>query len=198
MKKVILLNSPPHSGKDTIAHIFMDNLDAVKLQFKDTLYLETAKEFGVSIDFLMAVSTSRYIKEVPQWLFSTHPACQDRRRPFSPREALIYTSEEVIKKKLGQDYFGQCMLKNILANPFDLFIVPDGGFDAEVDVLANHKDIDLTVARLHRKGFTFEGDSRKYITKEVDNVQYLDIILEDGNPDRGYREIYDELTHWLR
>lgn len=80
---------------------------------------------------------------------------------MSPREFMIWISEDVIKPKFGKDYFG--VRFNQKVKECDAPVVcTDGGFPDEIIALINAGN-EVKLCRLHRDGFTFAGDSRNYI-----------------------------------
>jgi hypothetical protein len=70
--------------------------------------------------------------------------------------------------------------------PVDVFIFSDGGFIDEVNALAA-TGMYVIVARLHRKGYTFEHDSRDYIYPP----NSVDIYLEDDMIHEGVCKLLD-------
>lgn len=168
MAHVVILNGPPGCGKDTIADVFV-KMGAQKLQFKDGLYKATAEVYGLHEDFVKLISTKRDMKEVP------HPALGG----LSPRQALIHVSEDIWKPQYGSRVFGEMLSDSAV---HDFVIVPDGGFQDELNAVeAVHN---VTVIRLHRKGFTFEGDSRTYAEDKwahYEDTVFKDVHLEDGD-----------------
>ncbi len=88
----------------------------------------------------------------------------------SPRNELIYQSENIIKVEHGAGGVAVRTAQNIIDNihgyEHKLFIFSDGGFNIEVETLMKVLDIerkDLTIIRIDADGCTFDGDSREYI-----------------------------------
>ena len=181
----IILNGPPAVGKDTLADIFIGACPGVhKMQFKERLYTDTMEEFGLTRNVhqaeFMFRATDRMKKE-EKW---------SRLGGFSPREALIHTSEHVIKPNQGSEYFGVAAAQECLLNKAQVAIFADGGFPDEIEPLhAIYKN--LIIFRLQRDGFTFDGDSRNYLPdgKNVHNLR-----LVDGEPLTAIYEIYITLS----
>lgn len=178
MIKVIILNGCPNIGKDTLADLMVTRNQAKKLQFKDVLYVETAKYFDIPVDGLINLSTDRDYKERPSLAL----------KGYTPREALIHVSEEVIKPKYGNDFFGLKMIDNIINSGYDFIVVPDGGFVAEFEVLAKYLTLDVHLVRLHREGYDFEKDSRNYVYS-VDNITEHDVTLTHGQVEQGFKDL---------
>lgn len=174
---VIILNGPPGSGKDTLADILISELEARSpgqvhhLRFKDELYAATAEHYGVALDYLMKVSTDTKLKELPQEPLGN----------ISPREALINVSENIIKPKHGEGYFGSQLGQRIssIHNRHvygwslrsDLyFVISDSGFYEELYALLNSRIDTMVYVRLNREGKSFKKDSRKYLQEGVVNA----------------------------
>lgn len=199
--KVILLNAPKLVGKDHAADYVIDRIDeqglddiGFKMMFKDPLYTITAAIYTVPREELIKDATDRTTKEVPMVKY----------RGKSPREALIHTSEEIIKPHFGKTFFGDASVKvidKILENfvqdgvgqPF--FIFSDSGFSEEAYPIIDYVGVDnVLIIRIHRDGHTFEGDSRRYLMPDdvPDSVAFLDVhndrSLEDFE-ERMYTEV---------
>lgn len=162
----VILNGPPGCGKDTIANkivaaeepYFLGRRKFIKHQFKDALYEHTAKHFQVDVDKFIHYASDRDLKD------SISLAGLGGR---TPRQALIHVSEDVYKPRHGQDYFGKVEAARVkelagrMGGTINV-IYPDGGFGDEVVAIESAYDFVLIV-RLHRDGFDFTGDSRRYI-----------------------------------
>ena len=182
MKRVILLNGPPNSGKDTIADIMVDKIGAKHLMFKSKLYVDTAKYLEQPLQDLMFVCSDRLLKEQPSIPLND--------RIVTPREALIYVAEEVIKPRKGSDYY-QEYIAELLED--GLTVISDSGFDDDVEVMSQEAD-DVLLIRLYRKGCSFKTDSRGYIL-EADpclypNVTYIDYTVIEDDPDKILDSVY--------
>lgn len=181
----IILNGPPAVGKDTLADMFISACPgAHKMQFKERLYTDTMEEFGLTRNVhkaeFMFRATDR-IKKEERWT---------RLGGFSPREALIHTSEHVIKPNQGPEYFGVAAAQECLLNKAQVAVFADGGFPDEVEPLhAIYQN--LIVFRLKREGFNFDSDSRDYLP-DGDNVYNLTLI--DDEPLVAIYEIYISLS----
>lgn len=160
-KVVVLLNGCINSGKDTLAEMLIAKLGGVKQQFKDALYKHTAELFQMELSSFVKLATGRGTKELPT------PSLQG----YSPREALIFTSEKVYKPIYGQDYFGKYTASK-LEEGYNF--VSDAGFLEEQEVIVAEVPKTLLV-RIHRDGSTFEGDSRNYVYLDHKGTPSLDL-----------------------
>lgn len=185
LNTAIIMNGPPGVGKDTIADMFIDACPgAFKKQFKERLYTDTMEEFNLTRNIhqaeFMFRCTDRMKKEEP-WA---------RLDGLSPRQALIHTSEVVIKPNQGSDYFGIAAAQDCLFTKAQVAIFADGGFPDEIEPLRSiYKQV--VIFRLHRDDCSFEGDSRDYLP---DNEHVFDINLILGHPDSAIYEMYIALT----
>ena len=175
MKKVIILNAPPGAGKDTIGALLEKTArqHVVTMSFKEPMFNIALAMLGKELyrQFLLAYN-DREQKEKPQAFLNGK----------SPREFMIWISEDVIKPQFGEQYFGLQFAMKAREYPYDI-ICTDGGFPEEIKPLIS-AGLDAHICRLHRAGFTFEGDSRDYIV--LDNYHHRlhshDFILVDGDP----------------
>lgn len=172
MGKIILLNGPPSSGKDTAAkHIrqwyITNNLgthgSAASLRnncILDRMSLPIKRAFAGTMGLPITEDG-----EVQPW-----ESCKEEIIPefgVSYRQWQIDFSESFLKC-YRQEIFGELLATRIgrrfsrkIAN---LIVVPDCGFDIEIKVLyARFDPEDILLVRCHRPGFTFQGDSRSYI-----------------------------------
>lgn len=183
-KLAVVLNGPPGCGKDTIANEIcnpnrLQNLGRrrfIKHQFKDALYEHTAKHFQIDLDKFIHFASDRQLKD------SKSLAGLGGR---TPRQALIHVSEDIYKPRHGNDYFGKVEARRVreLAGRMGGFInviYPDGGFESEIPPVESEYDAVLII-RLHRNGFTFEGDSRNYLNLPNTKTRItIDEHLVDG------------------
>lgn len=180
MAKIIILNAPPGAGKDTIGGLIekWSHQDVVQMSFKAPIF-EIAKAILGERNykkFIDAYGFRRY-KEKPL-------ECLNGK---SPREFMIWISESVIKPQFGNDYFGKRFSDDAMLNgQIYPIICTDGGFPDEIIALIQrgHK---VKLCRLHRDGYTFEGDSRNYIYLPVgwhgvNGYEERDYKLTDGVP----------------
>ena len=179
-RDIIILNGPPGCGKDTIAaYLTGHRYHAVKASFKQPMFDIAFSMLGVyRYDEFMDLYNDREQKEKPQVILGGK----------SPRQFMIWISEDVMKPVFGDHYFGRRMVHEMYR---DLAVViSDGGFPEEVKPLvkAGHE---VHICRLHRDGFTFAGDSRDYIDLSGYHyrIHHYDFHLQDGKPELAVNEI---------
>lgn len=179
--RVIILNGPPLSGKDTLGKLASYSSDKFCLKsFKEPLIRILLDFYEITRDQLEAIYT-RELKEEPSALLNGK----------SPRQALIHVSENVIKPSFGRGVFGSILAHDLEEGKINLFT--DGGFVEEVTELrravGRHK---LVVVRIFGEGLSYEGDSRNYF--EYDGVtNMVDITRTDGDPLKTWLDIYKEV-----
>lgn len=170
MAKVIILNGPAGCGKDTLARALVEMCFAKgTTSFKNPMFNIALAALGPDAyrEFLDGYN-DRARKEKPEGFLNG----------LSRRQFMIAISEQFIKPIFGDDYFGKYLAGN-LPDGDEVFVVSDGGFASEVTpiVAAGH---DVKIVRLHREGYTFEGDSRGYLYG-VDGVKDCDTYIIPGD-----------------
>ena len=188
-KNIIVFNAPIKCGKDTIAdHIVATTPSVCKMEMKRSLVDIVIIIYGVTREW-WDNNYTRHGKELPR----------DELNGKSMRQALIHTSEVVIKPMYGKDFFGKRsrrIMDNI--NDVDLFVYSDGGFSEELAVIGEGNRPMLV--RIHREGYNYdpEHDSRSYIKDEdiPSNWTVVDID-NNGTWDEFVRKVTDLIsTHF--
>jgi hypothetical protein len=152
-RKLLILNGPPSSGKDTIANILYKHYDCRRFKFSNPLKKALVSLFELDVDWMT--------------LEKTKDLSTNRFFGMTFREAQIWLSEEVMKPKFGPDIFGYLMLRQLYSpyrsnGPFD--VISDTGFMSEVDcVYQNLPPKSVYLLRIHRNDCTFSNDSRGYL-----------------------------------
>lgn len=172
MGKIILLNGPPSSGKDTAAkhirtlcekHWINDGNSCGFSQLRcllDRMSMPIKRAFAgtmglrITEDGIVEPWESRKEEVIPEF-------------GISYRQWQIDFSESFLKN-YNIAIFGQLLSARIerrfskgIAN---LMVIPDCGFSIEIDTI--YEDFppeDILLIRCHRPGFTFQGDSRGYV-----------------------------------
>ena len=204
MNKTIILNAPPNAGKDTIAEALCSYTGAMHMEMKDHLYTVTASLFNMPLVKLNGMCTDRDRKDRQTQLLilpinKYNQLCRiTGSKPvrgvspkschaISPREALIYTSELVVKPAFGSDYFGKIANDNIQVCGA---VFSDGGFDDELPpILIGQKDV--YIVKFSREGCNWEGDSRSWLTTQA-GVPEL-VTTNNGT----VRNLVDEILEFI-
>lgn len=182
-KKIVVLNCPPQSGKDTIAEEFIKRDGYTMMSFKFNLI-----KIALTISKIPKEEwDARYVKHKDEpW---------DRLGGLSQRNYLIKISEEWVKPVHGKTYFGDCVKTDITRLPNDNFILPDGGFIEEIAPLYEtfgYKS--LLILQWNRKNCSFENDSRDWITTYPEITRKVhrdnDTTIEDHYV--AVKEVIDE------
>ena len=166
MNKAIIINAPSGTGKDVAAeYVAMYHGNFEKRQFKQPIYEIGAAIYNLTYETMLMLCTDRSRKEKPHGVFDG----------LSPREALIFVSENVIKPNYGNDYFGRRVADTFTSN--HSYVFSDGGFKEEIEGVIKKIGIEnVLIIRAYRPGFTFNGDSRNYLDETMlPDVKFIDV-----------------------
>lgn len=184
IEKVVVFNAPPGSGKDEACKWLINKTFTYDVgdtryseschhkEFKGKLFAITREIFSVSKDEWDEHYT-RELKEVA-W---------DKLNGLSPRQALIFVSEDIIKPNFSKTYFGESLAKSLYQG---INIISDGGFDEEMlPVIEAVGKENILVVKIKRDGCSFEGDSRSFLNTDklgimetwVDNNSTLEVFF---------------------
>ena len=214
-KTVVIFNAPACSGKDVACQYLKDYFcTGTILAFKDELYKDTAEHFNVGVEDLIDYHSDRNLKEKPSLMFPKYGDDSLKQYFFgllyvigvllnnkylmslgyySSREALIHVSENIVKPEKGKDYYGNKLVEKIEDSSERFYFTPDGGFREECTMVVD-KGYNVYIVHLERSGATFEGDSRKLLTKddfkEYSNIKFT-TISNNGSLDDLYNAIID-------
>lgn len=187
MKKVIILNGAPGSGKDEGAKHLVSMLKGEGVlsrhcEFKERLFDITRVVYGITIPEWERLYT-RENKEKPN----------GRLQGLSPRQALIHISEDIMKPSFGKDYFGKAAAEDLTEG---VNVFSDGGFIEEVRPIISKVGVkNVLIIRIHRTGHTFQGDSRKYLP---DGFGPLVVDVENnGTLEEYFKALEYEVGRWL-
>lgn len=175
MTKVIFIQGPPRSGKDTVGEILRSQLRrlghaARVYKFADPIADWSESFFGVSC-------RDEAIKD------ERHHNTEGK----TPREVAIAFSERAIKPVFGHDIFGKVLSRKIAQGDQDFAIITDSGFPLEAAPIYRQVGLTNCVAlQLERDGTSFVNDSRDYWelpapgrTTRFRNVGSMSNLLED-------------------
>lgn len=157
---VVILNGPPSCGKDTLAKMLAVNgLQVVHLEMKEALFNVAIQSSGLTKEEWFTRYNNRLLKEEPWEVLGG----------LSQRQFLIKISEEWMKPLFGNEVFGQRMAARACeeqdkAEGKATIVFTDGGFKEELDAMVNWiGEKHVLLVRIHRRGCSFEGDSRNYL-----------------------------------
>lgn len=144
--RIIALNGPPRSGKDTAAKL----LGIPVFKFASILKRSAHAMYGL---------------DVPVDFFEDR---KDQRCPefygLTPRNIYIEVSERYFKPVHGNDFFGTVLAEALARSNHEAVAISDSGFDIElIPLIERFGENSITVVRLHRDGCSFRGDSRNYV-----------------------------------
>lgn len=190
MAKIVLLNAPKGAGKDTIANSICERVKfSRKASFKVPLFSIALAILGMDkyCQFMQAYDDRSQKETAHDFLMG-----------MTCREFMIWISEEVIKPKFGDKYFGK-RLAEIASKSDRPLIVSDCGFEQEVIALieAGHE---VKLVRMHREGFAFdETDTRNYVYLPAvyygeGGYEEADVNLFDNDPGFTALELIDEFN----
>ena len=177
MKTAIILNGAPGAGKDTIGCILADTYDHVALRsFKAPMFEIALAILGeTNYEYFMFLYEDRRYKEEPASILNGK----------SPRQFMIWISEEVIKPQFGNRFFGM-RAESKVKESHSLSVFTDGGFKDEILQMIEG-DIQVKLCRIHRNGCNFDNDSRDYIYLDdmigVNGYQECDFFSVEGHPE---------------
>lgn len=169
--KVLLLNGPPRSGKDTIAEILKAwNPSGVFLEkFAMPMKRVCPQIYSIPLKIWREELDTPDNKDKPSKLLLG----------ATPRKVQIDLSEKYLKPLHGPNVFGQLCLRRIRqasVGSSELVVISDSGFREEAEVLVKEFGADnVELWRISRPGCTFEGDSRSYIDLDDLGVETYEI-----------------------
>lgn len=174
MKRILLINGPARSGKDTLAGLLLQH-QVVRPETTGVYKFATRlKEMTHAAHGFPSARADAFeqVKDDLTW---------GPRRGITWRQAYIKMSEAYMKPLFGQDVFGQLLREQIelaeQARDHDTALVTDSGFAPEAEVLVNRWPGAIRLVRLVREGYDFTGDSRGYI--KLAGVPMLEVVAKD-------------------
>lgn len=187
MKKVVILNGPAASGKDVAAKEMCARLDGdgwicYHKQFKQRLIDITCAIYGIS----GCEWHNLYTREGKE---RVHP----KLKGMTPRQALIDTSEHIIKPIFGKSFFGEAAAQSLYEG---INIFSDGGFIEELRPIISEVGAgNVLIIRLHRPGYSFSGDSRDYLPGNIGPIT-VD-VHNNGTEEEFFDKVEYEIQRWL-
>lgn len=221
--KVILFNGPALIGKNSAITYLADcGLNFQFAECKDHLHTLTQNLFCIDEQTYWEIYEDRAAKEKPDVRFKISKniarqlarsvsTVRDRLEVLdtvndkndhiylSIREAMIYTSEVVCKPAFGKEYFGRARALKIKNDATFNWIWVDSscGFNEElIPLVETLGQENILLIRIHKTGYTFAGDSRRYIN---DGVIINTVDVTNNGSEREYNsKIYELVTEFIR
>lgn len=185
-KCIVLLNGPKYVGKDTIGNELVRKHKGNRFGFADPVKVAT-----------------HYAFDTPNKAQDAYETCKDAPHKdflgLSPRQAYI-DHATFMRERYGDSVYARMAAEKIdrynnwpdYIKP-DLIVLSDCRFQIEFDYLANdRKWLDtIYVFKIHRDGYTFDGDVGGYLDIQAHNV--WDINVVEGKPFIATKQINDIL-----
>lgn len=187
-RKIIFLNGPAGSGKDTLGNGLM-----MLRTWPSAMTMKFSEPLKRQVSEILALT-----KAEEEFYFETQEGKSFRSERFNgltPRQALIIHSEEFAKKVGGHGVFGKyaaSVIKKEFAKDEELntIIFTDSGFVAEAEAVmtAFGDTCEYWLVRIHRDGCTFDGDSRNYLNApmfknvlDIENNSAISVAVNEIN-----------------
>lgn len=191
--KIILVNGPPRSGKDTVMRLLRGNDFGFN---RVPVHEKFARPHKEAFAGIMGAEIDDDFNVEP---FESTKGDLIPTLGVSYRQWQIDFSEKFMKPLYGKDIFGNLMIRRLeQLRTHDIVIITDCGFQVEVDVLrkAVHMDLDLLLLKMKRAGTSFAGDSRSYVT--LDGSGPEEWVYNDGSKDTLKAHLVPKIHDWLR
>lgn len=183
---VLVLNSPSGSGKDEVAKYLHARYGYSCIDLKSRAIEITKAVFGVS-DIEWDQMYTRENKDTPHWKLRPNKG-EDW---LTPRQALIFICEEVVKPNMGSSYFGECAVKELVKG--EVNVITDAGFSSEVSPFVEEVGwINVHKIVINREGCEFnENDSRM----DIDDILFNKVLYINNNSTLSH--LYSEVDRAL-
>ena len=155
--KIVLLNGAPSSGKDTLAN-YLRNSD----EFLHWKYANKVRE-----------NAQLFYPQINWWDDCIKDTHLDALKGRTPRQILIKIGL-MARTEIDVNIWVDALANEIEEYQAGLgidntFVISDCGFQNEVDVMVDRFGIEnVLLVRIYREGYTFENDSRNYVTIQGD------------------------------
>lgn len=195
-KKIILFNGAAASGKSVaIHHLLKQGISLEYAECKEKLFELVMAFFRLTPESFYDIYNNRELKETPLPEFKVNLSIEMFNKlkstlkgkiKASPninysiednafslnltlREGMIFVSECIVKPTFGEDAFGKWRADKIMSSTNNtLFVDSSCGFLQELNPLISEIGQDnILLIRVHRTGYTFDGDSRVIIPDGV-------------------------------
>jgi hypothetical protein len=179
MTKLVILNGPPHCGKDTAALHLVQSL-----RYMDVEHVKLSKPLKDFVSALSGMSQAALEanKETPSFFGM----------PMSYRDAQI-GYYEAVSKVFGREWIARMCVNYLRSANFELAVMSDGGLQEELNTLAAAFGAqNIFVVQVFRRGCHFT-DYRRYVSDpRIATVQVI-------NQDKAtyLYEVTDLVLSWL-
>ena len=157
MTFIVGFNGPPQCGKDTMAKLFLQHMDA-----QGVMIPVMTKPLSWPLRLMAHVMIGRTYQTVDYERFK-----EEYFESFkcTGRQLMINCSECFLKPTYGLGALSKMFIESIEESFPMLVVIPDSGFQCEIEPLCEHYGAEnVYMVRIHREGCTFENDSREYVT----------------------------------
>lgn len=172
MRKIIILNGCPGSGKDTIADYLVKNYNYKTIAFKDSAYKAVYEHFELTEKEYMSLYNDRSLKDEPTELL----------KGYTPRSAMQYVIEQVKKPQFGRDYLAKKTIEIIKKDVYNNYVISDLGLDEEeIAVHYYLKEEEYQIIYIDRTGYDFSKDTRskrQIIHHNIENNSDLESLYQ--------------------
>lgn len=149
-KKIILLNGPPHCGKDEAARLMASCMGTHDYKMSRPMKHQLFELFGFTTDKIKWIEAN---KDIPIAFFNG----------MTWRQVQIEFSEDFMKPRFGDDIFGKIAVLNVNNIMHPYITISDSGFrDEAVPIIKSVGNKNVLLVRIIRPGTSFDGDSRSY------------------------------------
>lgn len=177
-QKIILINGPPRSGKDTVGQILRLHFHATVDKFARVLKDKAHELYGMS-NLSHDAYEEKKEDQLPVFLGKT------------PREVYIALSETYFKPLHGIDIFGKLLWQDI-RRVDGIIAITDSGFEPEARYLIDQVGPEnVRLIRVYRDGCDFSNDSRSYINLGPDVLTFD--LVNDGT----LQGLEHEVREWM-
>lgn len=168
----------------------------------DGFYQKANKEVGSNVEYSSVDELNEIVKDGLE-KFSLKYNFNGDIDDMSPRQALIFTSEYIIKPEYGSDFFGKAMAsqlkyveKEFSGKDVQVFIT-DSGFIDELKPISN---FNLNILSIYRDGTDYDPskDSRTRITQEqLDNAGMSNVEIIKVENNKTLNEISSDVIDYI-
>lgn len=208
MPSIILVNGPPKVGKTTFINAFKDAcLSTDGVLIPHSIYI--SEVLITCLGHMMGIPENRLRqaiqrKDEPCELFPMCQAGVAAGRRMTPREALIWLSEECIKPMYGKEFFGHLITNRMLGaieqhadDDGELVFLLDIGFIDEAAPIIREfwgdENNSIDIVQIRREGRSFENDSRETVSWADFEIEKVDRIIENRG---SLAELKKEAAWW--